>query len=177
MSQRFVEGGLTFEFPGDWPVCRAGETSFYTRHFQSFCGGCKEMDFLTYDPQRLILWLIEVKDYRVPQRTKQEDLADEIAEKTRDMLAMLPVVAGVRDCGISQPGSMQVGDFWNHVRGARNIRVVLHCELPAAPSKLFPGVKDAANLQTKLSQKLRCVEPSRAVHQPQDGARPRLDCD
>ena len=148
------------EIKGFVPVsCGMALTSFYTRHFQGFCGGCKEMDFLTYDPTDRVSWFVEVKDYRVDQRNKQGDLADEIAQKTRDVLAMLPV-AGVRDNGISQKGCLQVRDFWNQARGAIKMRIVLHCELPVVSSKLFPGVKDAANLQTKLSQKLRCVDPN-----------------
>lgn len=158
MTQRFDEGRLTFEFPDDWQICRPQETSFYRRHFQSFCGGCAEMDLVSYDPNQLILWLIEIKDYSVFPRTKLADLADEVAEKTRDILAML-LVAGVRDNAVSHPWRLQVGEFWSRARGLTNIRVVLHCELPASPSKLFPGVKDAANLQTKLRQKLRVADP------------------
>lgn len=158
MTQRFVEGALTIDFPDHWPVCRPQDTSFYVRHFQWFCGGCGEMDFLAYDPHSLILWLLEIKDYRIFPRRKLPDLADEIAEKTRGVLAML-TVASIRDYAVSTPGRLQVRDFWNDARLATNIRVVLHCELPTSPSKLFPGVKDAANLQTKLSQRLRVVDP------------------
>ena len=35
-----------------------------------FCGGCKEMDFLLYHPERRDLWLVEVKDYRFDARPK-----------------------------------------------------------------------------------------------------------
>ena len=157
MTRRFVEGTLTFDFPDDWQVCRPGETSFYRRHFQSFCGGCRKMDFVAYDPNQFILWLIEIKDYSVFPRTKLEHLADEIAGKTMDVMAMLPI-AGVRDNAVSSPGHLEAGEFWNRVRRLTNIRVVLHCELPPSPSKLFPGVKDAANLQTKLNQRLRVVD-------------------
>jgi hypothetical protein len=158
MSQDFLEGAITFKFPDGWHICRPECTSFYERHFQHFCGGCKEMDFLAFDPENRVLWLIEAKDYRIHNRTKKEELADEVAAKTRDVLAMLPV-GGLRDEGISQSGKLQVRDFWQNARDAKNIRVVLHCELPIASSKLFPGIKDEANLQTKLSQKLRCIDP------------------
>ncbi len=116
------------------------------------------MDFIAYDPHQFILWLIEIKDYRFFPRTKLVDLADEIASKTRDALAML-LTAGVRDNAVSTPGHLQAGEFWNGARGLMSIRVVLHCELPPSPSKLFPGVKDAANLQTTLRQRLRVVDP------------------
>ncbi len=158
MSQNFSEGKLTFKFPEDWQICRPQNTSYYSRHFQKFCGGCKEMDFLAYDPAHLTLWLIEVKDYGANPRTKQEDLADEVAFKTRDVLAMLPV-GKIRDNSLTGPSNLQIRDFWSLAQQATNIRVVLHCELPSSPSRLFPGIKDSANLQTKLSQKLRCIDP------------------
>ena len=158
MSQDFPEGKLTFRFPDDWHICRPESTSYYSRHFQNFCGGCREMDFVAFDPNNLTLWFIEVKDYDANSRTKQQNLADEVSIKTRDVLALLPV-GGIRDNAISQPGHLQVRDFWQSARQATSMRVVLHCELPASTSKLFPGVKDSANLQTKLSQALRCVDP------------------
>ena len=157
MSQDFTEGSLNFSFPDSWRVCRPETCSFYDRRFKSFCGGCKEMDFLAYDPAGT-LWLIEVKDYQVHPRLKESELADEVAQKTRDVLAMLPV-AGLRDGGMSTPGHLQAGDFWRDAAAASDLRVVLHCELPRSPSKLFPGVKDSANLQQKLRQKLHCVDP------------------
>ncbi len=116
------------------------------------------MDFLAFDPVELTLWLIEVKDYQAHARLKELELADEVAQKTRDVLSMLPV-AKLRDNGISIPGKLQVGDFWQTAHAAKELRIILHCELPPSPSKLFPSVKDAANLQTKLNQKLRSVDP------------------
>ena len=158
MTQRFVEGALTFEFPDSWSICRPDQTSFYRRHFQSFCGGCHEVDFQAFDPGAMTIWLIEVKDYRVFRRTRLEELADEVAQKARDVLAML-FVAGIRDNTASTPQRVQAGDFWNRARAAIDIRVVLHCELPRSPSRLFPGIKDVANLQSKLKQKLRVIDP------------------
>src|SRR4051812_42108912 len=107
MSQVFPEGHLTFSFPDEWHICRPEKTSFYSRHFQNFCNGCKEMDFVAFDPAELILWFIEVKDYGVNPRIKQGELADEVALKTRDVLAMLPV-GMVRDNGMSRPGNLQI---------------------------------------------------------------------
>lgn len=158
MSQRFIEGGLTFFFPEDWNVCRPEDTSFYSRHFSNFCGGCKEMDFLAYDPSQNTLWLIEVKDYRQHPRTKPTNLIDEVAKKTRDVFAMLPV-ARLRDRAMTGRPQLQVGEFWQRASAATELRVVLHCELPISRSRLFPGVKDAANLLTKLRQQMRVVDP------------------
>jgi hypothetical protein len=158
MSKNFREGALTFSFPNHWEICRPEFSSFYDRHFSNFCDGCKEVDFLAFDPQHDTIWFIEVKDYRVHQRLKETHLADEVARKTRDVIAMLPV-ARIRDNGISSAQQLEAGDFWRRAMNAASLRVVLHCELPENTSKLFPGVKDAANLQTKLAQKLRVIDP------------------
>lgn len=164
MAQSFIEGQLTFDFPDAWQICRLGETSYYQRHFQSFClvskgdGGCKEVDFLAFDPNALVLWFVEVKDYRIQQRTKPIDLADEVALKIRDSLALLRA-APVRDSAQPAGGRIPAGNFARASIPATSLRVILHCELPANPSKLFPGVKDTANLQQKISTKLRQIDP------------------
>ena len=132
--------------------------SFEANYFANFCGGCKEMDFLAFDPAETTLWFIEVKYYRANVRLQELELADEVAQKTRDVLSMLPV-ARLRDNGISVIGRLQVGDFWRTAHSATELRIILHCELPNSPSNLFPGVKDAANLQTELIQKLRSIDP------------------
>lgn len=120
------------------------------------------MDFLAFDPVSKTLWLIEVKDYRIFPRTKQGELADEVAHKTRDVLALL-LSGAIRDEGLSSPKKVQVKEFWSSAYRATNLRVILHCELPRQTSKLFPGVKDSANLQSKLSQKLHCIDPHAQV--------------
>jgi hypothetical protein len=89
MSQSFVEGKIRFDFADEWKVCRPEKSSFYTRHFQNFCGGCKEIDFLLLEPGPQTLWLLEVKDYTSSSRKKSLDLLDEIALKARDVLALL----------------------------------------------------------------------------------------
>lgn len=158
MPQTFTEGSLTFEFPDTWRICRPEECAYYYRHFQGFCGGAKEVDFLAYDPGSKILWLIEVKDYSWFRRSKSITLEDEIASKIRDVLAFM-VAGGANDKGSSPSQAMSAYDFWPHARGLGRLRVVLHCELPARPSKLFPGVKDAANMQSKLAAMVRCIDP------------------
>ncbi len=154
----FVEGKLVFEFPDPWKVCRFGKTSFYLKHFQSFCAGCKEMDFALFDPGQKVLWLVEVKDYRIDQQTKPITLAEEVALKVRDSLALLRI-AQIRDETPDGESTITVGEFARGSAAAIKIRVVLHCDLPQNRSKLFPGVKDSANLQQELRIKLRCIDP------------------
>lgn len=119
------------------------------------------MDFLAYDPFTSVLWMIEVKDYRAQQRTKPIELIDEIALKVRDSLALLRV-APVRDMAVGD-GHLQARAFALASSQATNIRVVLHCEIPQQPSRLFPGVKDSANLQHKMNTRLRQIDPHSLV--------------
>jgi hypothetical protein len=154
MSQSFVEGKIRFDFPDDWKVCRPEKSSFYNRHFQNFCGGCKEVDFLLLEPGPQTLWLLEVKDYTSSARKKSLELLDEIALKARDVLALL-LAAAAND---PRP-NRGVGAFIAESGLPAKIRVVLHLEQPSKPSKLFPGAKIPVDFTQKLRQKVRCIDP------------------
>ncbi len=162
MAQQLPEGAVTFAFPDAWTICRPEECTFYSKHFQSFCGGAREMDFLAYDPAGRVLWLVEVKDYRSNARGKDMSVWDEIALKTRDSLALLPA-AGANDHSSATSYGPGLREFWQKCRSFSRVRVVLHCELPDPPSKLFPGVKDAANIAAKLRWAVRVVDPHALV--------------
>ncbi|MGO9811146.1 MAG: hypothetical protein ACLP53_10250 [Isosphaeraceae bacterium] len=110
--QSLTEGRLTFKFPDGVEAAKLDDWRFYRNQFQKLgatlrvpCGHCgaelrckqcesaktlgiKSVDFLVVDTKGSC-WLIEVKDYRTTRRTKTVDLADEIARKVRDSLAML----------------------------------------------------------------------------------------
>lgn len=66
----YVEGVHRFWIDEGYVVCRIECSDYYARQAQNFCGGCKEMDFLLYHPERRDLWLVEVKDYRFDARPK-----------------------------------------------------------------------------------------------------------
>lgn len=157
MAQRFREGRIAFDFPNGWLIARPEASAYYSKHFQHFAphnAGNKETDFLAWEPSEKQLWLMEVKDYRAHPRTKMQDLADEVVLKARDTLALL------RAAQAQDPGQSDViRDFAAKSAKAKSIRIVLHCALPKRPSKLFPGVKDAANLQAKLRERVRAVDP------------------
>lgn len=158
MPQRFVEGKIRFDFPDEWKVCRPEKSAFYTRHFQSFCGGSKEIDFLLLEPDSPTLWLLEVKDYTSTSRKKSLDLLDEIAIKARDVLALL--LAGAANDPLPNRG---VGAFMIEGGLPVKIRVVLHLEQPTKPSKLFPGAKITVDFTQKLRRKVRCIDPHPVV--------------
>lgn len=121
----YQEGRIKFTFDESLPLIRAEDCSFYRKTFQTFCGGCKEMDFIFYDPEDKCLWFLEVKDYRTKRRAKSIELVDEIAQKTRDSLAFL--FAG-RTNSNEAPGAKEVKWFMQKAGDYTKIRIALHLE-------------------------------------------------
>ncbi|MFR1410860.1 MAG: hypothetical protein ACLSUW_00100 [Akkermansia sp.] len=85
----YVEGVHRFWIDEGYVVCRIECSGYYARQAQNFCGGCKEMDFLLYHPERRDLWLIEVKDYRFDARPKVGELVCALSRKVRDTMFLL----------------------------------------------------------------------------------------
>jgi hypothetical protein len=139
-------------------VLRPEKASYYKRHFQSFAGGCKEMDFILFEPVNRVLWLLEVKDYTTDRRVKAQCVFEEIAEKVHDSLALL-LAGSVRD----DPSHCGVRSFMDVCAIPNEIKVVLHLEQPSKPSKMFPGVKIDADATQKLRAKVRAVDPRACV--------------
>ena len=61
---QLVEGNLAFSFPAGWDAIKYDDSAHYRRHFQSFAGGSKAVDFVAFGGTSDELWLIQVKDYR-----------------------------------------------------------------------------------------------------------------
>lgn len=158
MPQFYQEDRIRFEFPDAWKVLRPEKASYYTRHFQNFAGGCKEMDFILFEPANRVLWLLEVKDYTTNRRLKAQCVFEEIAEKVRDSLALL-LAGSVRD----DPSNGGVRSFMDFCAIPNDIKIVLHLEQPSKPSKMFPGVKIDADATQKLRAKVRAVDPHARV--------------
>ncbi len=158
MPQVFQEGRVEFKFPDTWQVLRPEDASYYKRHFQNFADGCKEMDFILFDPADSVLWLLEVKDYTTNPRTKTQCVLQEVAEKSRDSLALL--YAGAI-CDNAQPPCVAqlAKDTWIPSK----VRVILHIDQPNKPSKLFPGAPMAANAAQVLRSKVKAVDPHALV--------------
>jgi hypothetical protein len=98
------------------------------------------------------LWLVEVKDYRRSPRTKEIGLADEVALKVRDSLALLVAAA----MSAKDP---QERSFARDALTSKRVCVGLHLEQPKQHSKLFPRVVDPADLLQKLTQLVRSIDP------------------
>ncbi|MFC4159826.1 hypothetical protein [Chitinimonas lacunae] len=143
------EGLLVFRFD----TALAGkydDWSFYRNQFNSAFGGTKAVDMICLDSTAV--WLIEVKDYRGHTRTKPTDLGDEVAAKVRDTLAGL--LAARFNANDSEEKKLAKA-----VAQRKELRVVLHLEQPAKHSKLRRRAIEPADVQQKLRQLLKAVDP------------------
>ena len=148
---RVVEGSITFDFPIGFVVQKLDDTTFYKKHFQSFAQGAKAVDFLAFDPKESELWLLEVKDYRAHGRIKTITVYDEIAQKVFSSLACL---LAMRANAVIQGEQ----NFAELATKQIRLKVVLHLEQIAKPTKLRPQVVDPANCRIKLRQKVRSID-------------------
>jgi hypothetical protein len=154
---RLTDGKLACDFPPAWHVTKYDDWAFYRNQFQSCCTGNKSMDFLGFNPKDQTLWMVEVKDYRQFRRSKDDKISlwDEVAIKARDTLSGLlaaKVEAGHNDHAFAQRSVT-----------AAKLRVVLHLEQPTSHSKLFPRVYNPADIQQKIKQLVKPIDPHPCV--------------
>ena len=172
---QIAEEALTFTFPEEWTASKADDWSFYRNQFERYfdgvrlackkcnaevrcckCNtaktiGAKSVDILAIAPDSEV-WLIEVKDYRRHRRTKAIDLADEVAVKVRDSLAMFSAASKNANHSSEKTAASAVGS-------SSEIRVVLHLEQVQKPSKLFPRAINPANVKQRLRRLIKFVDP------------------
>ncbi len=146
-----TEGTLSFTFPDGWQSSKYDAWSFYRNQFQSVCGAAKAVDILAIDPGTC-LWMIEAKDYRHSRRTKAIKLPDEVALKVRDSLSgIFAARVNANDAGEKELAGKALK--------CPRIRVVLHLEQPRKHSKLFPRAIDPADVQQRLKQLVKAIDP------------------
>jgi hypothetical protein len=146
-----VEDKLTFEFPAGWNITKYDDWSYYRNQFMKVFSGRKAVDCLAMDP-KAVCWLLEIKDYRQHPRTKTIDIVEEIAIKIVDTLA--GVLAARFNANDENERS-----FAESVLKSSRIRVAFHLEQPAAHSKLFPRRYELPNIQQKLRQLVKAIDP------------------
>ncbi len=147
------EGNLIFEFPNDWYISKYDDWPYYRNQFQQCCGSNKAVDFLAIenvDSHPTTLWLIEVKDYRLVDRTKAITLWDEIAIKVRDTLAGL-VEAKMYDAHAEH-------NFARNALRSESLRVVLHLEQAKTNLRGRKAVFNPADVQQKLKQSVKTID-------------------
>lgn len=148
--KQFNLDGLRFEFPDDWQVGIYDEWSFYRNQFAKMWNGIKALDILAVDPAKTT-WLIEVKDYRVNQRTKPSDLAQEVANKVFDTLAAI-IPAKIYANNVEEQKLSKA------IVSSQKLRVVLHLEQPVKHSKIRPRAINPADIKQKIRQLLKPVD-------------------
>jgi hypothetical protein len=150
MTQRVIVDGLNFDFEDEWIVSKYDEWQFY-RRFGRIKNGIKAIDLLVLSPDKTA-YFVEAKDYRVHQRTKPSELSEELVAKVLATLsALLPTKINGTD--------RQETAIATAVLSARKLRVILHLEQPARHSKLFPRAIDPADVEQKLRQGLKPIDP------------------
>lgn len=176
---RITEGALEFTFRDGWECSKVDDWSFYKRQFERYfdgvrltckkcdakikcseCGeaktiGVKAIDLLAIDPESVV-WLIEIKDYRRHRRIKAIDLADEVAVKVCDSLAMFVAASKNANDPIEKNAASAVCN-------SSTIRVVLHLEQVQKPSRLFPRAINPANIKQRLRRLIHFVDPHPTV--------------
>lgn len=144
-----TEGALAFDFPTGWHATKYDEWIFYVHHFQNVCGAAKGVDIVAIHTNGC-LWLVEVKDYRAGPRDSALELVEEIAIKVRDTLAGL-AAARVR------ANKEEEKTMAKRALQCNDLKVVLHLEQPAIPTRLHP-IEDTSKLLQKLKQLLRAID-------------------
>lgn len=141
--------GLDFTFPVGWTPGKPDDWAYYRNQFSRMRNGIKSIDALVIDVGGYA-WMIEVKDYRSNVRTKPSCLAEEVAAKIFDTLAML------------LPASLYASDaaeaaLATKACSAKGLKVVLHLEQPVKHSRLRPRAIDPSALQMKLRKLIKPI--------------------
>jgi hypothetical protein len=144
-----TEGNLTFTFPPRAQASKYDDWSFYRSQFNTAFGGSKAVDIVFADSDAA--WLIEVKDYRQHDRTKPQELGEEVAQKVRDSLAGLAAAAA----NANEPDEKRLAQ---RLLQKRCWRVVLHLEQPAKTSRLRPKAIDPAHVLKSMKKLLKPID-------------------
>lgn len=157
------EESVVWTFPPGWAARKFDGAGYQHNQFAHVAGGSQAVDITALDPAGTTLWLIEAKEYVKGRRGADKvPLPFEIAAKVRDSLACI-FAASIR----------AVGEEKNSARAylaAANLRVVLHLEQRVAPPAMLQPAYDPADVQAKLKQLLRAIDPHPIVMSTQSPA-------
>lgn len=147
------EGNVVWTFPDEFHANKYDNWAFYRNQFQGKSGGdTKAVDFLAFDNNNHVIWLIEAKDYTFEARNPdKEPLWQEVAKKARDTLA-----------GLMAARANAVDDekrFAQTATSATKIRLVLHLELPTTTKHSYKRLFDPADVLQKLKSVAKAIDP------------------
>ncbi len=146
--------GFGFTIDSGHAASKYDDWVFYRKHVVRI-GHAKAVDLVVVRHDASTAFFIEVKDYRLHPRRKSGELADEVAEK---MLHTLGGMLAARTRAIID-GEINLAGL---VCRSAKLRAVLHLEQPPRP-KLMPAKTIQSNLQAKLRQLLRAIDPHAVV--------------
>ena len=147
-----IEGDLRFIFADTITASKYDDWSFYNKQFLKHfnpIGGVKAVDIIAIDQR--VVWLIEIKDYRLECKTNARDLASVVAIKVRDTLAGLAAAKNNANDNEEKAIAQQA-------LSKPKIRVVLHMEQPLKHSRLRPIAIAPADIKLKLRQLLKSID-------------------
>jgi len=142
--------GMKFKFPLSWNASKHDEWLYYRNHYSKTADGVKAVDIIAV--HRKILWLIEVKDYRLHRRTKAIQIHSEFALKVVFTLSSLLPARINATRAVEQ-------DAAKEALACDSIRLVLHIEQPTTHSKLFPRAIDPSKVHQKMKSALKAIDP------------------
>lgn len=153
--------GFTFTVNEDFVVSKYDDWKFYKNQI-SLISGAKAVDLVIAARDMSVSYLVEIKDFRVNpvtlerrNRTKPTELHDEIAIKVLDSLGgILAACTQATDATEKETAGL--------FSASSKVRIVLYLE-QSNGGRLFPKVVDPANLQIKLRQKLKGIDPHASV--------------
>ncbi len=158
MPNTITEGSICYTFPDHCVVFQPEESTFYSKHWQSFSQepgseGNAEIDFVVFDPADKRLWLIEAKDYRLHARTKPSEIGQEFARKCRDTLSLL----GALQISNQVVTETDIGNK-QHFSKMRNVTCVLHFEQSKGRRGEY-SIISPQNLKDTVRRNLRALDP------------------
>lgn len=144
-----TEGRLSFTFNVGCVASKYDDWSFFRNQFQNVCGSEKAVDIVCFENDDI--WLIEVKDYRLPNTKKVITLHNALSKKVRDTLAGLVAA----QCNATNNDEKS---FARDALRSSQIHLVFHIEQPEKVSRLFPRAIDPADLKQKLKGQLKAID-------------------
>ena len=147
-----TEDVLQFQFDKSVSVLKYDNTAYYRNQFQNRCyHDNKAVDIIVYNTENI--WLIEIKDFRIHGRSKEQRLEDELSQKVRDTLA------GLFGANYYPHSDDDEKEFFKNIKRTKNLYFVLHIEQPSKSNNKM-SIYDPKDLKDKLRNTLKAIHPT-----------------
>lgn len=158
MANTHCEGTITYTFPDHFIIFRPEESTFYSKHWQSFAKptdgvGNTEVDFVAFDPRDERIWLVETKDYRQHDRSKPSGIGEEFARKCRDTLSLL----GAMQVSLQVATDSDLKERYQF-SSMRHVTCVLHIEQRRGRRDEY-SIMSPQTLKDTIKRSIRALDP------------------